>query len=826
MKRSFLHKMFMMLVSIALPGWLFGQVELGEIQNLSNSSGTPSNEQSFVAEGDTYYVVWNQWGDIMFSMSENAGEDWSSPETVYSAFDYGGTYPVIAVSGDDVLIAYFRNTGSASQIFMVKSDDGGQTFGSEQQITTSSNNTQTPQVVAEDGVFYLAYEQRDEDYNYQIVFQKSPDVGESWTDPVMLSDSDAPSRWCSIDVDNSAVYVVYNDQTGENYDDLDIFFTKSDDGGDTWSDTENISNNQEYNARMTAKVLDDMLYVASSTNDGVQTDIRLYRSDDLGANWLEPVEITDNSGYTARPDLFLGQNAINDHRLYIVYSDDTYTGTELTYLKYSYDHGQNWSEAIQVSEDIEDGVWPRIDGSQGDESDELYIVWNMPFAGTFVYEVWGRPATSQFALLAQLEGTVTDQEQNPIEGAQISFGTGSYNTLTNSEGYFEVAMPGGAYTLSVEAEGYEPYYEEIEVEGGENYVFDIELATYEPVMFPPLNLTYSIEASDVMLDWEEPASSGEEMRYDNGINSDEVGGEPEHFEAAIRFTPSDLQQYDGKYLTEINFFSTDKNCQVFARVWSGGNQNYAGELVFEKEVENLLENQWKRVELDQPLPIDASEELWIGYKVLNPEGVYPAGTDNGPAVPFKGDMILYYSDWVSMSDNFGWNINWNIYGLAVSTESPAENVLSGVSPRAANIDGYNVYKNDVFLQEVPALQTSYTYEGIGEGLHTFYVTSVYQEWESNPSNEVEMMITSNKMPQIDGLVIGPNPVKDRLFVHSQKQEIYSVEITDLNGREIISEKSDSPKKDYEIKIPERLQGVYILRLETDKGVVSKKLIIK
>ncbi|MDZ7776713.1 MAG: hypothetical protein U5L09_14420 [Bacteroidales bacterium] len=81
-------------------------------------------------------------------------------------------------------------------------------------------------MVAEDGVFHLAYEQRDEDYNYQIAFRKSPDAGESWTDPVMLSDSDAPSRWCSIDVDNSAgFYVVYNDQTGENYDDLDIFFS-------------------------------------------------------------------------------------------------------------------------------------------------------------------------------------------------------------------------------------------------------------------------------------------------------------------------------------------------------------------------------------------------------------------------------------------------------------------------------------------------------------------------------------------------------------------------------------------------------------------------
>jgi len=826
MKEKFLRKILLLMAVAFMPGMIFGQVELGDIQNISNSAGTPSNEQNFVAEGDNYYVVWNQWGDIKFSMSEDEGASWSTSQTLYSAFDYGATYPVIAVSGQNILVFYFRNTSGDSQVFMVKSDDGGQSFGNEQQVTDASNNTQTPQVMAEDGVFYLAYEQRDENSNYQIAFMKSSDAGESWTEPEFLTDTESPSRWCSIDADDGSVYVVYNDQTGDEYDDLDIFFTKSDDEGDSWSDPENISNNQEYNARMKIKVLDDMVYVVSSTNDGVQTDIRLYRSDNLGEGWLEPIEITDNSGYTARPDLFLGQNAINDHRLYVVYSDDTYTGTELTYLKYSYDHGENWSEAVQVSEDIEDGVWPQIDGQQGSETDDLYIVWNMPPAGTFDYEVWGRPATSQFALMAQLEGTVTDQDQNPIEGAEISFGSGSYNTLTNSEGYFEVSMPGGEYTMSVEAEGYEPYYEEIEVEGGETYEFDIELAPYEPVVFPPLNLTYSIEASDVLLDWDEPASSGEELRYDNGTNSDEVGGEPEHFEAAIRFTPSDLQQYDGKYLTEINFFNTDKNCQVFARVWTGGNQNYAGDLVFEKEVENLLENEWNRVELDQPLLIDASEELWIGYKVLNPEGVYPAGTDNGPAQPFKGDMILYYSDWVSMYDNFGWNTNWNIYGLAVSTESPAEKTLSDYSPLAANVDGYNIYKDGSYIDEVAALQTNYTYEGIGEGLHTFYVTSTYEEWESNPSNEVEMVITSNRNPEKNSLTVGPNPAKENIFIRANGYQIRSLTLSDINGGEVLRQSNFYVSHEVTIELPAKLNGVYILRIETENDSFTEKVIIQ
>ncbi|MGM0567379.1 MAG: exo-alpha-sialidase [Bacteroidota bacterium] len=826
MKENFLRKIIFMVAAALLPAMIFGQVELGDIQNISNSTGTPSNEQNFVAEGSNYYLVWNQWGDVMFSMSDDAGDSWATPQTVYSAFDYGATYPVIAVSGEDVLIFYFRNTSGDSQIFMVKSEDGGQSFGDEQQVTNASNNTQTPQVIAEDGVFYLAYEQRDENSNYQIAFMKSSDAGESWTEPVFLSDTQSPSRWCSIDAADGSVYVAYNDETGENYDDLDLFFTKSEDEGASWSAPENISNNQEYNARMKIKVLDDMAYIVSSTNDGVQPDIRLYWSEDLGSTWMEPVDITDNSGYTARPDLFLGQNAVNDHRLYVVYSDDTYTGTELTYLKYSYDHGENWSEAIQVSEDIEDGLWPQIDGQQGTESDDLYIAWNMPPAGTFDYEVWGRSATSQFALSAQVQGTVTDLDQNPIEGAEISFGSGSYNTLTNSEGYFEVAIPGGEYTLSAEAEGYEPYYEEIEVEGGETYEFEIELAPYEPVMFPPLNLSYSIEASDVLLDWDEPASSGEEMRYDNGTNSDEVGGEPEHFEAAIRFTPSDLQQYEGKYLTEINFYNTDKNCQVFARVWTGGNQNYAGDLVFEQEVENLNENAWNRVELDQPLLIDTSQELWIGYKVLNPEGIYPAGTDNGPADPYKGDMILYYSDWVSMYDNFGWDINWNIYGLAVSTESPVENTLSEFSPLEANVDGYNIYKDGSHIDEVDPLQTNYTYEGIGEGLHTFYVTSTYEEWESNPSNEVEMVITSNRNNQNGNLVVGPNPAKEKLFIQPNGNQIQLLTLTDLNGREVIRKSDVGISQEFEIELPAELKGVYILRMETESGSFTEKVIIQ
>ncbi|HKK09233.1 MAG TPA: sialidase family protein, partial [Bacteroidales bacterium] len=400
------------------------QINLGSFQNISDTQGIPSDEQNFINVENNYYTVWNKWGDIAFSKSDDAGENWSNALTVYSAFDYGANYPVLAVSGDVVMIFYYRNTSGSSQIFMVKSDDGGASFGAETEISSSENGAQVPQVVAEEGVVYLVYEERDENYDYQIVFQKSTNLGETWSEPQMLTTSEEASRWCNIDAEEGSVYVTYNEQTGDEYDHLDIFFTKSDDGGDNWTSPENISNNQDYNARLSTKVMDDMVYVASSSKiDGVQSDIRLYRSEDLGETWLEPLQITDNAGNNARPDLWLGQNADNDHRIYIIYGDGSFTGYENAYLKYSLDHGQNWSDKIQISQDTENGGWPQVGGTASDNADELYFVWNRPDEGTLDYEIWGRSGFNEFTALADISGTVINQSADPVDGALISVGT-------------------------------------------------------------------------------------------------------------------------------------------------------------------------------------------------------------------------------------------------------------------------------------------------------------------------------------------------------------------------------------------------------------------
>ncbi len=57
------------------------------------------------------------------------------------------------------------------------------------------------------------------------------------------------------------------------------------------------------------------------------------------------------------------------------------------------------------------------------------------------------------------------------------------------------------------------------------------------------------------------------------------------------------------------------------------------------------------------------------------------------------------------------------------------------------LTGYNVYCDGEMVAFVPAPETSYTCEKVGNDA-TYYVTAVYEQGESLPSNEVTVQLTA------------------------------------------------------------------------------------
>ncbi|HOI32272.1 MAG: hypothetical protein PHG67_06435 [Bacteroidales bacterium] len=794
--------LFLLFFSIATKA----QVQFEDPVNLSDEYG-PSRDHAMTNINEKYYLVWDQWGDLMFRKSQDAGLSWGGKITLYTSLDYGASYPVIAASNGNVFVFYYRNTTGKSQIFMIKSTDDGQSFGNEIQLSNAINGAQVPQIAIAGDTLVLAFEDRDSDYDYQIFVMTSIDAGENWSAPVNVSNTTSGARWCNVALHNDNIFTFWNDQTGPDYDDLDVFFSKSTDFGQNWSSPQNISNNQAYNARLQTKVINNSIYTLSSSKiDGLQTDIILFRSDDLGDTWQTPFNLSDNSGPSERPFLWVTDENPAQHRIYAVWSDGSYSGNDKAYLKYSIDNGQNWSDILPFSQNTEDASWPQIMGFHDLGTDRLFMSYFRPLDGTFDYEIYGVRALNLLEENIQLSGQITDLQENGLSNAMIVLNGINYST--NESGYFSLELIPGTYNLQAHAPDFLSYYE-----NGLELTSDTEITIpLEAMLFPPLNLSGQESGSVVELNWDAPASQGEWLHWDDGSNSDAVGGENiSMFDAAIRFTPADLQAYDGQFVSRVAAFFTAVDAEFSIRVWQGGSQTYAGNLLIDQPIPNPLAGEWNEIELDNPVQIDADQELWIGYRVNNTGGGYPAGTDNGPAIPFKGDMLLYGPDWVSMSDNFGWNINWNIQALVVSDGGEGQTLqkLTDKLPTNAGdpqkiktnttaksfrftFDGFKIYRNESLIGETNSDEMSFTDEN-PELINTYYATAFRDSYESVASNEVDIVITSLEEQTVQSLLmISPNPANNNFSVQFKlnRPDIIELQIFDQNGK-LLSRKSHS-----------------------------------
>jgi hypothetical protein len=145
----------------------------------------------------------------------------------------------------------------------------------------------------------------------------------------------------------------------------------------------------------------------------------------------------------------------------------------------------------------------------------------------------------------------------------------------------------------------------------------------------------------------------------NGIGLDGGGT----FEGAIRLTSDELGSYASWSISTVKVYSrSDLGVNSsFLKIYEQGTATTPGDVIVLKEFTFPTEEQWFEIDLDEPIVIDGSDDIWVGIEVTHVNGDYPLGIDGGPAVVGKSDWI--YADvlggWVEMID-FDLNYNWNI----------------------------------------------------------------------------------------------------------------------------------------------------------------------
>ncbi|MCK5838973.1 MAG: carboxypeptidase regulatory-like domain-containing protein, partial [Bacteroidales bacterium] len=454
------------------------------------------------------------------------------------------------------------------------------------------------------------------------------------------------------------------------------------------------------------------------------------------------------------------------------------------------------------------------------------------------------------ATMASLQGYVTDEERgDPIEYARIE--VGSYQPVyTDEEGYYSVDVAESSYSVSCSAEGYLPeLVEEIIITGVVSQDFALEMEACDP----PLNLVAEFTSSDIvyiLLTWEPPGGSIDTwIHYDDGVNYSSIGlCDGCSFMVAIRFDPGQLEPYAGTLLTEAAIFINGPYAGYELMIWTGEN---ATNLVYNEVLTgNLIIGEWNTIGLGTPIPIDITQELWIGYAVIDQSaGEFPAGCDEGPAFTGYGDMINHEGvAWEPLS-NYGFNYNWNIQGHVVDIDGemrklcPLEQVTFNNSatskPVAGKINsspsavgpnyglrsllGYNVYRNYMQLNDSLVLSTSYLDGVLLAGVYEYYVTAVYTLCESEPSNVVIVY-----WPSIDDLLgseIKVYPIPATNFINVEVPEgICEIRMVNYLG-DIVYMQRVGMERSLRIRTGAYSSGIYLLEFVGENGSIATKRII-
>jgi hypothetical protein len=213
------------------------------------------------------YVVWPNYNDstgnldVFFRKSTDGGNSFG--ETInLSNNPSWSTKPEIAVSGSNVYVVWIDQT----QIFFRKSTDGGNSFGETINLSNSNiTEPSDPQIAVSGSNVYVVWNGDVHPTSNglfhttailpSLMFRKSTDGGNSFEETINLSNSNikAPSD-PQIAVSGSNVYVVWNGNVHSNsiatFD--DVFFKTSKDGGNSFGETINLSNNPENVTRLQA----------------------------------------------------------------------------------------------------------------------------------------------------------------------------------------------------------------------------------------------------------------------------------------------------------------------------------------------------------------------------------------------------------------------------------------------------------------------------------------------------------------------------------------------------------------------------------------------
>ncbi len=226
-----------------------------EVLNLSNNPGF-SNHPQIAAYDEKVHVAWidDSLGneEILLARSIDNGTTFSEAINLSNTTNTNSRNVEISSFENNVYAVWLDEDEQGNGIILFRaSNDGGETFGNPIPIArnvTTNNDFTFPKVAAYGNNVYIAWNvaegwstQGEGEIITDLLYVKSSDQGNTFSPPVKLNNNGEKVGEAQLAAYNNAVYVVWGSSP---YDHVtsNLFFTKSMDNGNTFSNATEVRN--------------------------------------------------------------------------------------------------------------------------------------------------------------------------------------------------------------------------------------------------------------------------------------------------------------------------------------------------------------------------------------------------------------------------------------------------------------------------------------------------------------------------------------------------------------------------------------------------------
>ncbi len=351
------------------------------------------------------------------------------------------------------------------------------------------------------------------------------------------------------------------------------------------------------------------------------------------------------------------------------------------------------------------------------------------------------------------------------------------------------------------------------------------------------------------------------LYYDRNYFTDNVGVEGS-MGWSIMFPPSKLQEYEGYELTKISTFDSDYH-NGYIHIYQGGSLPGNGSLIHSQSYVCYGTNSFTEIELDERLPIDHTQNLWIVLET--DEGfVYPAAvcpmTDDA-----NGRWFKYKGVWKDLTE-YGLNYTWLLRAYIENPENPIAKTVSVeedaqtglirpdiVAPGLSIVSADNKSTTGYVAQSGTSMAApcvtgivalmkeknpDITPAQICEILETTAVKLSEKKNNQTGSGRIDALAAIQKIEDENedvqdttniikneydfNIAVYPNPVGDELFLATELQ-VEEIAIYDIYGRTVSQHVNMSTRRRV-VNVADLEAGVYFVKVVTNEGKVVKRFI--